>query len=65
MWLKLILFLFVLLINTKEIYAPLEVDPMDYWDYFLDWFGCNFEDVPVHRETIFDNWRWQMKKGWN
>ena len=63
--LKLILFLVFLLLSTKEIYAPIEVDPMDYWDHFLDWFGCNFEDVPVHHESIFDNWRWHMKKGWS
>lgn len=57
----------LLSIQPKIIWSPEEVDPMGYWDHFLDSFTCNFKDMAIYdeRETIFDNWRMEMKRGWD
>ena len=51
----------------KIIYAPIETNPIHYWKEYTDMFICKFEDnyVPSYPKTIFDNWRWHMKKGWD
>ena len=54
-----IILLISMMANPSISWSPEEVDPMDYWDHFLDSFTCNLKDLPEldNRETIFDNWR--------
>ena len=54
-----IILLILLMTEPSVSWSPEEVNPMGYWDYFLDSFTCNLKDIPElnDRETIFDNWR--------
>ena len=51
--------LLFLLFSPFDLYSPSELDPE------LLKYKCLFKDVPIDRETIFDNWRAEIKKGWS
>lgn len=45
-------------LSCKEAEGPVMIDPK------LLMFQCLFSDVVIYRETIFDNWRYELKRGW-
>lgn len=51
--------LLFLLFSPFDLHSPSELDPE------LLKYKCLFKDVPIDRETIFDNWRAEIKKGWS